>query len=133
MVEDFESRPLNAVIFWVDREVNSGSARVQGAKSLARIQWLNMPGRSNAEGEKEEKAEGEEVRRVEKEVMNAVLMASPIESIASGVVAGVEDMENVGRGPSGVVAEEPFQHVNQSWDCSQVEKEQERCDGLAHG
>ena len=134
MVEDFESRPRKAVTFWVDREVKSGSARVQeGAKSFVRIQWWNMPGRSNAEGEKEEKAEEEEVRRVEKEVMNAVLMASPIESTASGVVVVVEDMENVGRGPSGVVAEELFQHVNQSWDCSQVEKEQERCDGLAHG
>ena len=26
VVEDFESRPLKAVVFWVDREGNSGSA-----------------------------------------------------------------------------------------------------------
>ena len=47
-------------------------------------------------------------------------MASPIESTTSGVVAGVEDMENVGRDSSGVVAEGPFQHVNQSWTGSRM-------------
>ena len=39
----------------------------------------------------------------------------------------------VERSSSGVLVVEPFQHVNHSWDCSEVGNEQEeRCDGLAH-
>ena len=46
----------------------------------------------------------------------------------------VEEMVGAERDCSGVVSEEPFRHVRQSWHCSQVEKEpDERCDGLAHG
>ena len=43
-------------------------------------------------------------------------------------------MGDAERGSSGVVAGEPFQHVNQCWDFLQVENElDERYDGLAHG
>ena len=80
-----------------------------------------MTGRSKGQ---EEKEEGEEVRRVEKKVMNAVLTASAMEPTTSGVVVGVaEEMGNVGSGSGGVVALEPSQHVNQSCDCSQVAHE----------
>ena len=52
-----------------------------------------MPERSKAEGGKEETAEEEEVRRVEKEVMHAILTASTIESTMSGVVADVAELK----------------------------------------
>ena len=51
------------------------------------------------------------MRWVQKALMDA---ANPIGSTTSGVL--VEEMVNVGRGSSGVVAGEPPQHVNQSWD-----------------
>ena len=58
--------------------------------------------------------------------MNAALTADLVESTTSGVLAGeVEEVGDVERGSSGVLAEEPFQHVKESWDCSQVENEPE--------
>ena len=76
------------------------------------------------EGKKRRWREREEVRRVEKKVMNAVLTANLVESITSGVLAAeVKAMGNVERGSCGALAEELFQHVNQCWDCSQVENE----------
>ena len=55
------------------------------------------------------------MRRVEKVVTKAVLMADLLDSTSSGVLAGeVEETCDVERSSSGVWAEEPFQHVNQS-------------------
>ena len=85
-----------------------------------------MAGRSKAEGGKQESNEEDEGRRVGKDVMNAALTADLVESTTSGVLAGeVEEVGDVERGSSGVLAEEPFQHVKESWDCSQVENEPE--------
>ena len=45
-------------------------------------------------------------------------------STVSGVLAGeLEEMRDAERGSRGVMAGEPFQHVHQSGDCSQVENE----------
>ena len=45
-----------------------------------------LPGRSKAEEGKEETEEEGEVRRVDSDVMNAILTAGPIESVTSGDV-----------------------------------------------
>ena len=95
-----------------------------------------FPGRSDAEGKQGENDEEDEVRRVEKEMMNAVLTANLVDSSKSGVFfrGVVEEMGDAERGSSGAVAGEPFQHVNQCWDFMQVENElDERYDGLAPG
>ena len=70
---------------------------------------VQLLGRSKAGGGTEEKDEERAVRRMETEVTNEVLTANPVDSTTCGVLA-----------------EEPLQHVNQSWDCSQVENGPER-------
>ena len=45
-----------------------------------------LPGRSDAEGKQGENDEEDEVRRVEKEMMNAVLTSNLVDSSTSGVV-----------------------------------------------
>ena len=53
--------------------------------------------------------EENEVRRVEEEVMHAVLTANPVGTTASGVLAGeIKEMGDLERGSGGVLAEEPF-------------------------
>ena len=56
-----------------------------------------------------------------------------LSTFVSGNLAGkVEETCGVERSSSGGLAEEPFQHVGQSWSWFQVENEpEERCDGLA--
>ena len=39
-------------------------------------------------------------------------------------------MGDVDRSSCGVLAGEPFQHVNQSWDCSELENEPEERDAM---
>ena len=74
-----------------------------------------MPGRSKAHGDKEVKEEQRQVRRVENEVMNAILTAGRIESTTGGDVGDtVEEMRNAERSSGGSVAEESFQRVGQS-------------------
>ena len=64
--------------------------------------------------------------QVEKNVMKMVLAAYPVNSTVSGDLAGtVEKKCGVERSLSGVEVGEPFQHVGQSCDCSQVETELE--------
>ena len=75
-----------------------------------------MLGRSKAEGGREGKEEEEEVRMMENEVIHAILSSCPIESTARADAASVVDESNAERGSSGDVAEELFQHVDQSWD-----------------
>ena len=92
-----------------------------------------MLGRSKTEGGrregKEEEGEvEEEARRVENEVMNAILSPGPIESHCQRRVAAVVEESNAERGSGGDVADEPFQHLGQSWDCSQMEDELEERD-----
>ena len=85
-----------------------------------------MAGRSKAEGGEQESNEEDEGRRVGKDVMNAALTADLVESHHKRAPAGEgEEVGDVERGSSSVLAEEPFQHVKQSWDCSQVENEPE--------
>ena len=61
-----------------------------------------MPGRSKAHGDKEVKEEEGEVRRVENEVMNAILTAGPIEStIRDDVGDVVEERRNAERSSGG--------------------------------
>ena len=81
-----------------------------------------LPGRSKADGGNE-KEEEEEVRQMENEVMNAILTSGPIEPTARGDVAVVVEERNAETSSGGDVAEEPFQHVGQSWECSQIEDE----------
>ena len=82
---------------------------LRAPKALPGYSGGELLGRSKAGGGKEEKDEERAVRRMETEVTNAVLTANPVDSTTSGVLA-----------------DEPLQHVNQSWDCSQVENEPER-------
>ena len=90
-----------------------------------------MPGRSKAEGGKEGNDAKDEVRWVEKDVTNAVLIANLLDSTASGVLAGkIKVMGDVDRSSSSVLAGEPFQHVIQNWDSSQVEYEPEERDAM---
>ena len=84
--------------------------------------------RSNKEGNEENEVE-DEARRVEEEVMNAALAADSLNfTISSDLVGKVEETCGVGRSSSGGLAEEPFQHVGQSLDCSQVENDPEEKD-----
>ena len=136
VVEDFESRPHKTATFPVERDKEikmcwSSRRRKPCQDSVV----VGEPGRSKAEGGKEEKDDENEVPRVEKEVMDAVLTANPVNSTTSGVLFGeVEEMCGVERSSNGVLAGKPFQHVSRSWDCWQVKNEpEERCDGLAHG
>ena len=62
-----------------------------------------MPGRSKADGGAEGNEDEDEVRRVEKEVTKAIWAVDPVNSNMSGVLA-----------------EEPFQHAGQRWECSQT-------------
>ena len=58
--------------------------------------------------EEEEKKEDDEMRR-EKDVMSAVSTANLVDSSTSGVLAGeVDEMRDVERSSSGVLAEEPW-------------------------
>ena len=105
-------------------------------KAMPGYSGEKMPGRSKAHGDKEVKEEEGEVRRVENEVMNAILTAGPIESTTGDDVGdAVQERRNAERSSGGSVAEESFQRVGQSWNDSQVEKRVggERCNGLAHG
>ena len=61
------------------------------------------------------------MRRVEKEMISVVLTANLVDSTTRG---------DVERGSGGVVAEDPFKHVNQSLGCSQVENELEERDAM---
>ena len=89
-----------------------------------------MPGRCNAEGGEKEKESEEEVRKIDNEVMNAILTSGPIESAARSDIAAVVQEKLSGRGSSCDAAEEPFQHVRQSWGCSQNEDEVEQQDAM---
>ena len=104
-------------------------------KGLQGFSGCKLPGTSNAEGKQGENDEEDEVRRVEKEVMNAVFDSKSCRLYHKRRFFGVvDDMGDAERGPSGVVAGEPFQHVNQCWDFLQVKNElEERYDGWAHG
>ena len=84
---------------------------------------------------KEGNDDEDEVRRMEKEVTRAVLTADLVDTTTIGVLAlEAEATCDVERSSSSVLAGEPFQHVHQGGDCSQVENEQEERDGwLAHG
>ena len=83
-----------------------------------------MPGRSEAEGGNEVKEHEEEVRRVENEVIGAIQPARAIESTTGGDVANaVQEMESAETSSGGGVAEEPFHHVGEIWECSQVGNE----------
>ena len=91
VVEDLESRPL-AVTFVVERDSEIQEVReFKSPEALPDYSRGKMPGRSKAEGgkrrrrRKEEEEEEDEVRRVEKEVMKAVLTASLVDSTTSGV------------------------------------------------
>ena len=108
MVEDFESRPHNAVTFLVQRDKEVQELReLQIQKALPGNTRRKSPGRSKAERGKEDKEKIDEVRRVENEVMNASWMSGPIDSTARcDVAAVVEEMENVDRGSGGDAAEE---------------------------
>ena len=98
-------------------------------KALLGFSVGRLPGRSEAGEGKEGKKDEGAVRRVENEVMNAILTAGPIESTTRGDIAAVvEERRNADRSSGGDVVGEPLQHVDQSWDCSQKEDEsEERC------
>ena len=65
------------------------------------------------------------------EVMSAILTEGAIESTArSDVATVVEERRNTERSCGGDVAEEPFQCVGPSWDCSQMEDESEERDAM---
>ena len=71
--------------------------------------------------------EDDGVRRVEKEVKNAVLIANLVDSTTGGALAGEAEVTCVVEiSSSSVLAGEPFPHVFQSWNCSQVENAQGR-------
>ena len=59
-------------------------------KALPGFIACKLPGRSDAEGKQGENDEEDEVRRVEKEMMNAVLTANLVDSSTSGVFFFVE-------------------------------------------
>ena len=124
-MEDFESWPAQGSTLLVARD--KGIQEVRALKmpgTLSGHSGGSMPGRSKAEGGKEENDEEDEVRRLEKKVMHAVSTANLVESITSGVLAGVVlGTRGVVSSSSDGVDEEPLQHVNQSWECSQVENE----------
>ena len=42
----------------------------------------------------------------------------------------MEEIGDVERSKSSILVGEPYQHVNQSWDCSQVENEPEERDAI---
>ena len=131
---DFESRPHKAFTFEVEGDTEIlGVRELKMPEALPGLSGGKMPGRSNAEGGRVEKEEENEVWQVEKVVMSAVLAADPVNSATSCDLAEtVEETCDVEKSSIGGLAEEPFQHVGPSWDCSQVENElEERCDGLA--
>ena len=76
VVEDFDSRPIKVVTFLVERDTEIQKM----PNALPRHSGGKLPRRSNTEEGKEIKEEEKEVRRVENEVMNAILTAEPIES-----------------------------------------------------
>ena len=101
VVDDFESRPHKAVTFLVERDKEI--QEVPSAKSLTRIHWcyqVEVVQKVGKGGREEE----DKMRRVEKEVMNAVWTANLVDSTISGVLAGEVDEEkgDVDRGPNSV-------------------------------
>ena len=88
---------------------------------------MKLSGRSKTEGGKDGKGD---VRKMENEVMNAILTSGPIEATARADVAAAVRWRNVERGSGCGVAEEPFQHVGQSWECSQIGDELEERDAI---
>ena len=87
-----------------ERNGDSEGVRVKKVLSaLPRFSGGMMPGRSTAEGGREEKDEKNTMRGVEKVVLNAAVSAGPVDSTTSGALAAVE------RSPSGVLAGEPCQ------------------------
>ena len=107
LVEGFESRPPKAVTFRVERD--------KEIQEVPELKNCRKPYHDSAV-----------VRQ--KEEMSAVLTASLEDSTTSGVLVGrEEEMGGVEKkSSSGVLAGEPFQHVNQNCGCSQVENEVER-------
>ena len=109
VVEDVKSRLHMAVTLLVEGDKEIQEVReLRVPKALPGYSGRKLVGRSKAGGGTEEKDEERAVRRME-EVTNEVLTANPVDSTTCGVLA-----------------DEPLQHANQSWDCSQVENEQER-------
>ena len=136
VVEDFELWPHKVATLLVARDKGIQEVRaLKMAGTLSGHSGGSMPGRSNAEGGKEENDEDDEVPRLEKEVMHAVLTANLIESITSGVLAwGVLGTRGVVSSSSDGVDEELFSTRESKLGvlAGGERAEGEGCAGLAH-
>ena len=89
VVEDLRIKDAQGRYLLVDRDKEIQEVReLKMPSALPGYCGLKVPGRSEAKGGKEEEEEEDDVRRVEKEVMNAVFQANPVDCITSRVLAG---------------------------------------------
>ena len=111
VVEDFESRPHKAVSFVVEREKEIQEWYEQKLpKVLLGSSGGRLPMRSEQEQEEEEKDSRERQVRY---------------GIAQELVAGIKEKADVHEDAKSTAQRTVGQSVKQSWDCSQIENEEE--------
>ena len=116
VVEDFESRPHKAVSFLVESEKEIKVCSEQKLpKVLPGYCGGRLPGRSTKEKGREEGEldEGSEERKIRSE-------------IAQEVVAGIKEKASAHDDAKATAQRAAGQSVEQNWDCSQIEKEEEQ-------
>ena len=111
VVEDFESRPHKAVSFVVEREKGIQEWNEQ---KLPKVLLGSSGGRLPMRSEKEQ--EEEEMDSRERQVRYG---------IAQELVAGIKEKADVHEDAKSTAQRTVGQSVKQSWDCSQIEKEEE--------
>ena len=115
VVEDFESRPHNAVSFVVEREKDKQEWNEQKLpKVLPGYSGGRLPGRSAKEKGREEGEveEGSEERQIRQE-------------IAREVVAGIKEKASTQDDAKAIAQRTAGQSVKQNWYCSQIGNEEE--------
>ena len=119
MVEDFESRPHRAVSYVVKKENEIQEWNEQKLpKVLPSYSVGRLPGRSTKVKDREEGEEDEDSgeRRIRNE-------------IARAVVTGIKEKTSAHDDAKAMAHRTVGQSVNQNWDCSQIENEEEEEDG----
>ena len=113
VVEDFESRPHKAVSFVVERE-----RRYRNGMSRSWRRYFLVTVEEGCEGavQRKEAEKRRKRRTAERHVRYA---------IAQEVVAGIKEKAGVHENAKSTAQRTAGQSVKQSWDCSQIENEEE--------